>query len=435
MKRRTFLAGLAASPFTFLSRPVTAEIGGRYSVVLGPNDGHNLQLSIMHRREEDLRYYLRLDQSGFAAAASSVQTFRRDDSVWAVTHVSFADLPEYVPCTFLIENTAGFVLDVRPVRWLDRRIVRPRIAMVSCAAGYFYNPEIWQNLNQSNPDLVLFLGDNVYGDRPNMLTKRPANPRQLWQQYVAGRQEYDFYFRRELIPCLATWDDHDYGVDDGDRTYRYAKESLETFHIFWAQNPGLLNNLRGGPGVSCSLHAFGMDFVMLDGRSFRTGLGEFGEQPTIWGEAQRQWLDRQLKARTCPMWIANGQQFFGGYRRKYAVNYEFTLDYEWLVAAVRGRERSVGFLSGDVHFSEIMEIEADILGYPTVELTSSSMHSVTFPGQHNWHHNPRRRAATSRHNFLVMQLAVGEELLHGTVSCVGAQGELVFQHNIFLGRR
>jgi hypothetical protein len=74
------------------------------------------------------------------------------------------------------------------------------------------------------------------------------------------------------------------------------------------------------------------------------------------------------------------------------------------------------FGSGDVHFSEVMEIEAAELGYPTFEIVSSSIHSYTFPGHENRFSNPRRRASTSSHNFVIFEGIFGEDSIEGTVS-------------------
>ena len=56
-------------------------------------------------------------------------------------------------------------------------------------------------------DLFIFTGDNVYADTMDMSVMR--------QDY--DRLKHSRFFRgvRDKAPVLATWDDHDYGVNDG----------------------------------------------------------------------------------------------------------------------------------------------------------------------------------------------------------------------------
>ncbi|MBY0452918.1 MAG: hypothetical protein K2P92_07775, partial [Bdellovibrionaceae bacterium] len=59
------------------------------------------------------------------------------------------------------------------------------------------------------------------------------------------------------------------------------------------------------------------------------------------------------------------------------------------------------FASGDIHFSEIMKITKDKVGYDTYEVTSSSMHSYAGTG---WD-NPLRvpGAFTREFNFMMIR--------------------------------
>ena len=134
-----------------------------------------------------------------------------------------------------------------------------------------------------------------------------------------------------------------------------------------------------------------------------------------------------------PLLLVNGEQFFGGYRGKYAVESSYPLDMDWLLASVRASGRASGFISGDVHFSEFMELEPELIGQLSVEITSSSMHSVTYPGQHERYTNPRRRAATSSHNFVLLDLHIDEGIVTGQAASIGTDGRLLFQRNLQIG--
>jgi alkaline phosphatase D len=428
MLRRDFLLGMVMAPTSLWA---TAKINldrARYSVVLGPVTHSNLQFSVLHRRNEPLQYQISTSSQALILKPSHVKVNERVESDWLVDTVEFSQVPTSHFLALNILNEDGLIKDHRPLKLNILKRNDLTVAALSCAAGYLYDSSIWQHLNQSNPDLVIFLGDNIYGDRPDIVTKIPADPQQLWQQYVKGRLQYDFFFRRELVPSFATWDDHDFGIDNGDSTYRYANESLQMFKVFWPQERSYnTKDLQYGPGVSARWSLPGFDLVTLDGRSFRTNSKQNSGPVTVLGEEQKTWLYKQLRLSRRPLWLINGQQFFGSYRAKNSMDYDYPMDFEWLMANLRAVDRPVGFLSGDVHYSELMDIEESLLGRGAVEITSSSMHSITVPGHHKLHRNPRRRDATSFHNFVLLDLVCDERKIFGQMKAIGAAGETIIR--------
>ena len=81
-----------------------------------------------------------------------------------------------------------------------------RIALGSCARQNLPQP-IWEPILASEPDLFVFLGDNIYGDSEDMEVLR--------RKYAQLDAKPGFQKLRQSIPILATWDDHDYGEDNG----------------------------------------------------------------------------------------------------------------------------------------------------------------------------------------------------------------------------
>jgi alkaline phosphatase D len=89
------------------------------------------------------------------------------------------------------------------------------------------------------------------------------------------------------------------------------------------------------------------------------------------------------------------------------------------------------FLSGDIHFSEVQRLEPRILGYETVEITSSSAHSMTFPGRHLIRaRNPRQEAVTSTHNVVLLDFNESERPFDFTARSVGWRGQKLFNYDI-----
>ena len=99
-----------------------------------------------------------------------------------------------------------------------------RIVFGSCIKQDYPIP-ILLTIRKEAPQLLLFLGDNIYADTEDM-----AEMRGKYAKLAANR---DFRALRDSIPLLATWDDHDYGVNDGGADYPKRFESQKEFLDFW----------------------------------------------------------------------------------------------------------------------------------------------------------------------------------------------------------
>jgi alkaline phosphatase D len=168
------------------------------------------------------------------------------------------------------------------------------VATGSCAR-YAEDPDqlIWRAVGSANPDLFVWLGDNIYGDS--------AQPTVLSEEYQRqrGARLYQSIARR--IPQLAIWDDHDFGINNGDRTNPFKDKALSTFRKYWA-NPAY--GLDGAPGVFFEYQYGGVDFFFLDVRYYRDqNSAPDGENKTMLGAAQKGWLKTRLKASSTPFKI------------------------------------------------------------------------------------------------------------------------------------
>lgn len=295
-------------------------------------------------------------------------------------------------------DSKGEVKDQREFSALNLSARKVRLGIVSCAMDHLHRDDIWREFEKQKPDLALFIGDNVYCDRRALNEKVDIpDPQLIWDRYVATRQRVAFYFQKRLTPTLAIWDDHDFGGNNSLKSFPYVKETTDTFNAFFAQEAG--PSLIAGPGIARKLSAFGGDLFMLDGRSFRSEPKVSGG--SMFGDTQMAWIKSQL--RPTGTLLLNGSVFFGGYGDFESHEGDFPSDFKNFLEVVRASGARAAFASGDVHFSEIMDIEPELLGYPTFELVSSSIHSLTFPGHHDRYKNPRRRDADSSHNFLIFE--------------------------------
>jgi alkaline phosphatase D len=378
------------------------------SILQGFTNAHSTQLTVVAPREASLLFAVRPSKLGASSVTARSEIVERSFSQTVVHRVWLNGLELGVDYTLSIYGPNGQKFDERVFRALDLSPRPVRLAFVSCALDFLHRN-----------DMALFLGYNVYADRLSLTKKVPADPEQLWNRYVETRQSVAFYYWPRLVPVLATWDDHDFGADNSGAGYAYKDESKVVFETFFAQTAGAESEeIHSGPGIARKVTAFGADLFFMDDRFFR---GEPGTPSSrMWGEEQVRWLEQSLSER--PAWLLNGSLFFGGYTEKDA--FEGMYDYEFrpLLDTLQKHSGLVCFASGDVHFSELMRIEKQILGYETFELVSSSIHSFTFPGHQNRFTNPRRLAATGRHNFVMFEGSFTSGLIQGRVRCQSVAG-------------
>ncbi len=221
----------------------------------------------------------------------------------------------------------------------------------------------WYLMLAERPAFHLLLGDNVYANT--------CNREELWQKHLEQRRVEEFAAVIRTVPTYAVWDDHDYGVNNSDRTEQGKDESLKAFRELFA-NPGY--GTPEAPGVFFRFTWGEVEFFMLDVRYYRSpDDAPDDEKKEMLGEAQFRWLEEGLKASrsrfkviasgsTLQASASDGWRLYDAARRR-------------LYRAVMGGGVSGAlFLSGDVHRCgvEIHE-SAETGGYPLYEIISSGI--------------------------------------------------------------
>ena len=144
-----------------------------------------------------------------------------------------------------------------------------RIAFGSCADQQ-ESLAIFDTITQVNPDIFVFLGDNVYAEDES------DDPllRSLTEAYDALGNSPAFQRLSDKIPLYATWDDHDYGLNDAGEAFRHKAASERLFETFWNIPPGDPSIARPGVYRAVSFGPVGrrVQLILLDTRSFRSGL-------------------------------------------------------------------------------------------------------------------------------------------------------------------
>lgn len=391
---------------TAAPEPVELRLSRKsFPIMQGITTSSTTQIVLLLPKHEKFAIELEDGFTGTLQPVISDESVTREFSKVVVRKIRFAGLE--LKKTYLLKvKTENGIVDFRALQSVDLKSKTVKFAVVSCLDDAFMAEQsaMWKQVIDQKPDYLFMIGDNVYADRKNGVNNSPASPRQLWERYVETRHTLDFFFAKELIPVLAVWDDHDYGMSDGNKTYEYKKESREIFETFFAQD-AVLGIWSRGPGVSGWLNAFEQNFVFVDDRSFRTpNEGSGDEEETHWGSEQEKWVLAKLKESTQPSWIIQGDQFFGAYAPFESYERNHPQSFKKIMKQLGEDKEPVVFISGDRHLIEYMKIEKAVLGYPTYELTTSALHAKVHPENWKEKHNPRRMAGSGSHqNFAVIE--------------------------------
>ncbi|MDZ4688815.1 MAG: alkaline phosphatase D family protein, partial [Planctomycetaceae bacterium] len=248
--------------------------------------------------------------------------------------------------------------DVKPVASITG--LPRRIAFGSCANQNKPQP-VLETVVARQPDLFVYLGDNIYGDSRDMTVLR--------EKYAKLAAKNEFQQLRRQVSVLAIWDDHDYGENDAGKNYPFRAESRAIFLDFWrvpADSPRRMHD--GIYGV----HRFeqngrALQLLLLDTRMFRDPLlrnpkpipagsplkndyqPDDSADKTFLGVEQWAWLKDQLTQPADVRIIASSIQFgheYNGFESWTNLPREQTKMIELITST---RANGVVFLSGDVH--------------------------------------------------------------------------------------
>jgi alkaline phosphatase D len=231
---------------------------------------------------------------------------------------------------------------------------------------YGSDPAIFRRIAAAKPDVMIWLGDNVYLREPDF-----GSVTAMKRRYALARQEPALQPLLGAARHYATWDDHDFGPNDAIWINRFALESLDIFKLYWA-NPTY--GARGIPGVFGVFSWGDVDFFLLDDRFYRTPqrLPESPEKAML-GKDQMRWLKDSLYYSRAPFKVVvSGSQVLNSNSRDetfaaYETEQKGLIDF-----IVKSRIRGVLFLSGDRHMTELIRVTPDGF-YPLYDFTSSSL--------------------------------------------------------------
>jgi len=238
------------------------------------------------------------------------------------------------------------------------------IAFGSCNQVFYPQP-LWDSIVSLKSDMWIWLGDSVYADTEDIGKMRAL--------YGAQTRNPGYAKLVRSTHVVGTWDDHDFGLNDGGSAYPKRAESQQAFLDFIGEPTDSARRRQAGVYASYTLGsgAQSVKVILLDERYHRDAPGPDGD---ILGEAQWAWLEGQLRESSSPVHLLgsstqvipedHGFEKWLNFPRARARLFH-------LLAATRVPGAIV--LSGDRHMAEISRLEVEPLPYPLWEITSSGL--------------------------------------------------------------
>jgi alkaline phosphatase D len=230
---------------------------------------------------------------------------------------------------------------------------------------------IFESINKTNPDIMIWGGDNIYLREVDY-----DNTTGIYQRYSHTRSI------KEMQPLLAKtqnyaiWDDHDYGPNDSDRSYYLKHVTQKAFKDFWA-NKTFGMDVNQQEGIFTTFSWSDTQFFLLDDRYFRSPNDRITGEKRMLGKDQLEWLiDALVSSKASFKIIVVGGQVIN--ESPNTENFAaFPEEKSTLLKEIAANKiKGVLFLSGDRHFTELSMLPRE-QNYPLYDWTVSPLTSGT----------------------------------------------------------
>ncbi len=240
-----------------------------------------------------------------------------------------------------------------------------RFAFASCNHQTDAQP-LWKEMISDAPDLFVWGGDNIYANS--------KNPDDIRASYQVQNQNEDYQFFKAMTPIIGTWDDHDYGYNNGNGSFA-AKRKSQEYLLDFLEEPKV-SSRRIQDGIHTS-YTFGegahkIKFILIDNRFFK----DVDPFAPFLGQAQWTWLEREIAGSDAAInFIVSGLSVLSAplpWSEEWA---DYPVEQARLLYLIqKARLKGVMFLTGDKHFASIFN------GMGHLEFLSSGMtHNVRLP--------------------------------------------------------
>ncbi|WP_128543983.1 alkaline phosphatase D family protein [Larkinella soli] len=225
--------------------------------------------------------------------------------------------------------------------------------------------EIFDAIVRQKPDFMLWTGDNMYLREPDWNSRSG-----VLHRYTHTRSVKQMQPLLGSVHHYATWDDHDFGPNDSDRSYWLKPVTLEAFKLFWG-NPNYIFD----EGCTGTFFWNDCQFFLMDDRTWRSpNEARTGDREYL-GKRQLNWLIDALTGSSAPFkfvviggQVVNPSAIFENY-----ANYADERN-QLIRSITEARIPGVLFITGDRHHTILHRMERPGT-YPLYDVTISPLTS------------------------------------------------------------
>jgi alkaline phosphatase D len=270
---------------------------------------------------------------------------------------------------------------------------RVRLAVASCTPSADH--PVWRRIETEEPHAIVLLGDSPYIDSTDLAAQRRAHRAFLSIPSLSRMVR--------TTPLWSTWDDHDYGRDNGDGTLD-GKENVRRAYLesrpqarYGDDGLGIYTRVRYGP----------VDVFLLDLRWF-AGLeaaADVASGRSLLGARQRAWLEDALRRSDASFKLLCGGMVWHKKGRRSRDDWGSYPTERAALFTHLGDARITGciLLGGDVHACQHAIYEATGAGYPLHEFVISPLHERAWRGGDR-RHPARRWGTVEPHVYLLLDV-------------------------------
>ena len=245
--------------------------------------------------------------------------------------------------------------------------------------------QIFTSIAAKKPDMMLWMGDNLYLREPDWNTWTG-----ILHRYTHTRSLPEMQELLATTPNYAIWDDHDYGPNDSDRSFWNKEMTKKAFQLFWA-NPNAGASETGG--TTGTFEWGDAQFFLMDDRWYRSPNEIKSEEKQFFGDKQIKWLvDALVSSPATFKFVVVGGQVLSpvASNENYATYPEERA--KLLALLKKNNLKNVIFLTGDRHFTELTALDGmyDLTVSPltsspaTSPLPNPNRLENTFVGERNF---------------------------------------------------
>ncbi len=264
------------------------------------------------------------------------------------------------------------------------------LAFGSCNNQFTTNT-LWKEILKNKPDIFIWGGDIIYCDTYDMEFMK--------KNYIHQKNDSSYMDFINQVETIGTWDDHDYGINDGGVEYSKKDSVQQLFLDFFDIDQN--DPRRSQQGVYFSkkvrINEHLLNLIILDTRYFRSNLTKDptgakryipnkGGEGTFLGDNQWNWLENELNNSNADFNIIMSSVQFLSYKHGFESWGTMPHEVKKLKNLIAdSNAKGVIILSGDRHIAEISVDSIPNITYPLIDITSSGLtHSYTsFKGEEN----------------------------------------------------